>query len=172
MADKMKTGSEKLTNAYIRHKLDHNGRRLGTVIKWIVFSIVSGVVVGLVGRAFYFAIDWVTATRLAHPWLVLGLPFGGMAIVGLYKLLHDEKDTGTNLVLSAISAGESVPLRMAPLIFATTLLTHLFGGSAGREGAALQLGGSLGNTLGRLFRFDEKDQHVMIMCEMSAAFSA
>ena len=155
MADKMKTGSEKLTNAYIRHKLDHNGRRLGTVIKWIVFSIVSGVVVGLVGTAFYFAMDWVTATRLAHPWLVLGLPFGGMAIVGLYKLLHDEKDTGTNLVLSAISAGESVPLRMAPLIFATTLLTHLFGGSAGREGAALQLGGSLGNTLGRLFRFDE-----------------
>ena len=172
MADKMKTGSEKLTNAYIRHKLDHNGRRLGTVIKWIVFSIVSGVVVGLVGTAFYFAMDWVTATRLAHPWLVLGLPFGGMAIVGLYKLLHDEKDTGTNLVLSAISAGESVPLRMAPLIFATTLLTHLFGGSAGREGAALQLGGSLGNTLGRLFRFDEKDQHVMIMCGMSAAFSA
>lgn len=80
------------------------------------FSIVSGVVVGLVGTAFYFAMDWVTATRLAHPWLVLGLPFGGMAIVGLYKLLHDEKDTGTNLVLSAISAGESVPLRMAPLI--------------------------------------------------------
>ena len=172
MADKMKTGSEKLTNAYIRHTLDHNGRRLGTVIKWIVFSIVSGVVVGLVGTAFYFAMDWVTTTRLAHPWLVLGLPFGGMAIVGLYKLLHDEKDTGTNLVLSAISAGESVPLRMAPLIFATTLLTHLFGGSAGREGAALQLGGSLGNTLGRLFRFDEKDQHVMIMCGMSAAFSA
>ena len=57
MADKMKTGSEKLTNAYIRHKLDHNGRRLGTVIKWIVFSIVSGVVVGLVGTAFYFAMD-------------------------------------------------------------------------------------------------------------------
>ena len=80
MADKMKTGSEKLTNAYIRHKLDHNGRRLGTVIKWIVFSIVSGVVVGLVGTAFYFAMDWVTATRLAHPWLVLGLPFGGHSI--------------------------------------------------------------------------------------------
>lgn len=164
--------NEKLTSAYIRHKVDHNGRRLGTVLKWIVFSVVSGVVIGLVGTAFYFAMNWVTSTRIAHPKIIYLLPFGGMAIVGLYKLLHDEKDTGTNLVLSAISAGESVPLRMAPLIFATTLLTHLFGGSAGREGAALQLGGSLGNTLGRLFRFDEKDQHVMIMCGMSAAFSA
>lgn len=164
--------NEKLTSAYIRHNVDHNGRRLGTVLKWIVFSVVSGVVIGLVGTAFYFAMNWVTSTRIAHPKIIYLLPFGGMAIVGLYKLLHDEKDTGTNLVLSAISAGESVPLRMAPLIFATTLLTHLFGGSAGREGAALQLGGSLGNTLGRLFRFDEKDQHVMIMCGMSAAFSA
>lgn len=168
----MKIGSGKLTSAYIRHKVDHNSRRLGTVIKWIVFSIVSGIIVGLVGTAFYFAMDWVTATRLAHPKIIYLLPLGGMTIVGLYKLLHDEKDTGTNLVLSAISAGESVPLRMAPLIFASTLITHLFGGSAGREGAALQLGGSLGNTLGRLFRFDQKDQHVMIMCGMSAAFSA
>ncbi len=164
--------NEKLTSAYIRHKVDHNGRRLGTVLKWIVFSVVSGVVIGLVGTAFYFAMNWVTSTRIAHPKIIYLLPFGGMAIVGLYKLLHDEKDTGTNLVLSAISAGESVPLRMAPLIFISTLITHLFGGSAGREGAALQLGGSLGNTLGRLFRFDQKDQHVMIMCGMSAAFSA
>jgi H+/Cl- antiporter ClcA len=61
---------------------------------------------------------------------------------------------------------------MAPLIFISTLITHLFGGSAGREGAALQMGGSIGNTLGKLFRFDEKDKHVMIMCGMSAAFSA
>ena len=168
----MKMNNEKLTSAYIRHKVDHNGRRLGTVLKWIVFSVVSGVVIGLVGTAFYFAMNWVTSTRIAHPKIIYLLPFGGMAIVGLYKLLRDEKDTGTNLVLSAISAGESVPLRMAPLIFISTLITHLLGGSAGREGAALQLGGSLGNTLGRLFRFDQKDQHVMIMCGMSAAFSA
>ena len=90
----------------------------------------------------------------------------------LYHLLHDEKDTGTNLVLSAIHSGDEIPLRMAPLIFISTLITHLFGGSAGREGAALQLGGSIGNSLGRLFRFDEKDKHIMIMCGMSAAFSA
>ena len=61
---------------------------------------------------------------------------------------------------------------MAPLIFVSTLITHLFGGSAGREGAALQMGGSIGSSIGRIFRFDEKDKHVMIMCGMSAAFSA
>ena len=75
-------------------------------------------------------------------------------------------------MLSAIHSGDEIPLRMAPLIFISTLITHLFGGSAGREGAALQLGGSIGNSLGRLFRFDEKDKHIMIMCGMSAAFSA
>ena len=95
-----------------------------------------------------------------------------LCIVGMYHLLHDEKDSGTNLVLSAIHSGEEIPLRMAPLIFLSTLITHIGGGSAGREGAALQLGGSIGNSLGRLFLFDEKDQHIMIMCGMSAAFSA
>lgn len=107
-----------------------------------------------------------------NPWLIFLLPVGGILIVGAYRLLHDERDTGTNLVLSAIHSGDELPLRMAPLIFISTLITHLFGGSAGREGAALQLGGSIGNGLGRLFHFDEKDKHIMIMCGMSAAFSA
>ncbi len=159
-------------NAYIKHKIDHNAHRLLTSIKWVIFSILSGLIVGLIATAFFFAMQSVTETRLAHPWLILLLPAGGVLIVACYKVLHDEHDTGTNLVLSAIHSGEEIPLRMAPLIFISTLITHLFGGSAGREGAALQLGGSIGNSLGRLFRFDEKDQHIMIMSGMSAAFSA
>lgn len=143
-----------------------------TFSKWLLFSVVSGVVVGLIGTLFSYCMQTVTNLRSAHPAILLTLPFCGLAIVGMYHLLHDEKDSGTNLVLSAIHSGEKIPLRMAPLIFLSTLLTHLGGGSAGREGAALQLGGSIGNSLGRLFRFDEKDQHVMIMCGMSAAFSA
>lgn len=121
---------------------------------------------------FYFGMYVVTLTRTKNPWLIFLLPVSGILIVGCYRLLHDEKDTGTNLVLSAIHSDEDLPLRMAPLIFISTLITHLFGGSAGREGAALQLGGSIGNGLGKLFRFDEKDKHIMIMCGMSAAFSA
>jgi H+/Cl- antiporter ClcA len=115
---------------------------------------------------------YVTNMRAMHPWLIYFLPLGGLVIVGAYHLMHDEKDTGTNLVLSSIHSGDHLPLRMAPLIFVSTLITHLFGGSAGREGAALQLGGSIGSGIGSLFKFDEKDKHIMIMCGMSAAFSA
>jgi H+/Cl- antiporter ClcA len=159
-------------NAYIKHKIDHNLHRLGTSVKWVIFSIFSGLLVGLVGTAFFFCMEFVTKTRLMYPWMIFFLPVGGVVIVGLYRLLHDEHDTGTNLVLSAIHSNDKIPLRMAPLIFISTLITHLCGGSAGREGAALQLGGSIGNSLGKLFRFDEKDQHIMIMSGMSAAFSA
>lgn len=155
-----------------KHKIKHNLIRLRTAVKWVIFSILSGILVGGVGTLFYLGMSLVTLTRSKCPWLLFLLPVGGIVIVGCYRLLHDEKDTGTNLVLSAIHSGDELPLRMAPLIFLSTLITHLFGGSAGREGAALQLGGSIGNGLGRLFRFDEKDKHIMIMCGMSAAFSA
>lgn len=152
--------------------IKHFGSRLFIFLKWLVFAILSGIIVGGIGTLFYFCMAYATQTRTDYPWLVFFLPAAGIFIVGAYRLMHDEKDTGTNLVLSAIHSGENIPLKMAPLIFISTVLTHLFGGSAGREGAALQLGGSIGNSLGRAFRFDEKDQHIMIMCGMSAAFSA
>ena len=156
----------------IKHKIHHNLNRAKSSVKWIIFAILSGTVVGSVGTLFYFGMSVVTLVRTKNPWLIYLLPIGGIIIVGCYRLLHDEQDTGTNLVLSAIHSGDKLPLRMAPLIFISTLITHLFGGSAGREGAALQLGGSIGNGIGRLFRFDEKDKHIMIMCGMSAAFSS
>ena len=156
----------------IRNKLIHQTKLVGTSIRWVIFAILSGLIVGGIGTLFYFGMYLVTLTRTKNPWLIFLLPVSGLVIVGCYRLLHDEKDTGTNLVLSAIHSDEELPLRMAPLIFLSTLITHLFGGSAGREGAALQLGGSIGNGLGKLFRFDDKDKHIMIMCGMSAAFSA
>lgn len=156
----------------IRNKLIHQTKLVGTSIRWVIFAILSGLIVGGIGTLFYLGMYLVTLTRTKNPWLIFLLPVSGLVIVGCYRLLHDEKDTGTNLVLSAIHSDEELPLRMAPLIFLSTLITHLFGGSAGREGAALQLGGSIGNGLGKLFRFDDKDKHIMIMCGMSAAFSA
>ncbi|MCM1045613.1 MAG: chloride channel protein [Candidatus Gastranaerophilales bacterium] len=161
-----------MMNEVVRHKIRHNLQRMKTSVKWVVFAVISGIVVGLAGTGFYFCMAAVTDMRAERPWLVWLLPVGGLLIVGAYRLLHDEKDTGTNLVISSIHSGDRLPLRMAPLIFISTLITHLFGGSAGREGAALQLGGSLGNEIGKLFRFDEKDKHIMTMCGMSAAFSA
>lgn len=153
---------------YIRHL----AKSIFTFLKWLIFSLLSGIIVGSAGTAFHYCMTWANDTRAACPALVLLLPVAGLLIVEAYHLLHDEKDAGTNLVLSAIQSGKHIPLKMAPLIFISTVMTHLFGGSAGREGAALQLGGSIGNSLGRLFKFDDKDQHIMIMCGMSAAFCA
>lgn len=154
------------------YAIRHNFHRVISAVRWVIFSIISGLVIGAAGTLFSLLLAFVTNLRLSHPWLIYLLPIGGLVIVGCYYLLHDQDDTGTNLVISSINAGDHLPFRMAPLIFVSTLITHLCGGSAGREGAALQLGGSIGNGIGSLFRFDEKDKHVMTMCGMSAAFSA
>jgi len=155
---------------YIRHlkPLIHN---TAITAKWVVFGSLTGALVGFFSSAFYFVLSFVNIVREQNDWIIYLLPVGGLAIVALYKILHNEKDGGTNLVISAIHSGNRIPLRMTPSIFFSTAITHLFGGSAGREGAALQIGGSIGNALGTVFKFDEKDKHVVIMCGMSAAFS-
>lgn len=143
-----------------------------TSIKWIVFSLLSGVVVGIIATLFHFAISIATMIREANPWVLFLLPVGGLVIVRCYRMVKDDRELSTNSVLAAIHSNEKLPLKMAPLIFLSTVITHLFGGSAGREGAALQLGGSIGNGIGRLFHFNDNDKHIMIMCGMSAAFAA
>lgn len=153
-----------ITKALLKDLLDF--------FRWIAIAVITGIIVGAVGVAFVKGLSFVTGLRASHPYLILGLPVAGIAIVALYKLCRYENDKGTNLVISTIHAETEIPLRMAPLIFISTLLTHLFGGSAGREGAALQLGGSIGNQLGRWFRLDENDTRTLVMCGMSAAFSS
>ncbi len=138
----------------------------------IIIACITGVVVGAVGVAFVKGLHYVTELRLSHSYFILGLPLAGIAIVALYKICHYEKDKGTNLILSTVRAETEIPFRMAPLIFISTLLTHMFGGSAGREGAALQLGGSIGNQIGRWLKLNEADTRVIVMCGMSAAFSS
>ena len=144
---------------------------LGTLLQWVVVAAVTGAVGGLVGSAFHIAVEKVTDLRLAQPWLLYLLPVSGAVIALLYKLLKLES-AGTDNVIDAVRTDRAVPVLLAPLIFVATVLTHLVGGSAGREGAALQLGGSIGTTLGRLCRFDEKDMHLITLCGMSAVFSA
>jgi len=128
---------------------------------------------GLIGTAFYYAIGWVTGIRVANPWLIYLIPFAGVVIVFLYRCCQMKTDPGTNIVIDAIiDEHHDVPLRMAFLIFVSTVITHLFGGSVGRESAALQIGGCFGNGLGRLIKLDEKDRKLITMCGMSALFSA
>lgn len=147
-------------------------RHLLYFIKWILLSAFVGLVTGLVGAAFSYGLNYVTQQRTQYPQLILGLPVGGLLIVWLYHISHRDHDKGTNMVLEAVQEQDRVPVRVTPLIFISTIITHLFGGSAGREGAALQMGGSIGNGLARLFRLDRKDMNSMIMCGMSGAFSA
>ncbi len=149
-----------------------NLKRALAAVKWVALSIISGLLIGSVGTMFSLSMSFVTSLRLAHPWMIYLLPASGLIIVGSYYLAKSENHAGTNLVLSAIHSGDNLPVRTAPLIFTSTVITHMFGGSAGREGAALQLGGSLGNGIGKLLRLNEKDKNIMIMCGMSAAFSA
>lgn len=157
-----------LNNYYIR-RVYHNMRIL---LKWIIFAAISGIVVGSFSTLFAFCLHQVTAIRNEYEWIIYFLPLAGIVIVAMYSLFHYKNDKGTNLVLSSIHTSSETPFKVAPLIFAATLLTHLFGGSAGREGAALQLGGSIGNQLGKVCRLKEEDKHILIMCGMSAAFSA
>ncbi|NLL79930.1 MAG: chloride channel protein [Clostridiales bacterium] len=141
-------------------------------LKWLMMATVIGIIGGLVGTLFHECIEKVTVFRQGHGWMIYLLPFAGLLIVFLYHRAEIRNDRGTNLVLDSVHTKQHVPFRMAPLIFVGTVLTHLCGGSAGREGAALQIGGSIGSTLGALVRFDEKDRHVLVMCGMSAVFAA
>lgn len=140
--------------------------------RWIVMAMISGLVVGAFATLFAKTMNFVTNLRTQNPYIILALPLAGIVIVGIYRLTNSTDNRGTNLVISSISSQDDIPFKMAPLIFISTVLTHLCGGSAGREGAALQLGGSIGNFIGKIFKIDDNDRKVIIMCGMSAAFSA
>ena len=141
-------------------------------LKWTFISVISGVTIGLAGTLFGHGIQKATAFWKSHSWTLYLLPLVGLLIVWLYRFAHEEKNRGTDMVLDSISSTEEVTPATAPLIFISTLLSHLATASVGREGAALQLGGSLGNLIGKAFRLDEKDRKIAIMCGMSAGFSA
>ena len=142
------------------------------MLKWAAFSVLLGSVVGAVASLFGHALGFVNTLRAEHLWMVLLLPLGGMAIVFLYRFFKDTEDRGTNTVVSSVQESKDIPVQMAPLIFISTLITHAFGGSAGREGAALQLGGSIANDISKLLRFNREDHRTVIMAGMSAGFSA
>lgn len=146
--------------------------KLKNAVKWIGFGIIAGGVVGLAAAILGVAIAYVTNLRSDHPWVIYLMPLAGIIIAFLYKWGGEKGAGGTNLLLTRIRDRESIPKRLAPLIFISTILTHLVGGSAGREGAALQMGGSLGNSLAHLFHFHKSDNRRATFCGMSAAFSA
>lgn len=143
-----------------------------SLLKWGVFAVVVGMVVGFIGALFHVAIDHSTALREEYPWILYLLPVAGLLIVASYQLTGMEDDLGTEYIIRAARDGKALRIRTAPLIVVSTVLTHLAGGSAGREGAALQLGGCISNWLGHLVHLNKKDERVITMCGMAAGFAA
>lgn len=140
-------------------------------LRWLLLAGLLGLLCGAVGAAFFHAIAFVTDARAKQGWLLYLLPVGGLLIVLLDRLCR-VKDIGADHVLKSATTEQTVPLLLAPAIFVGSAITHLFGGSAGREGAALQLGGSISALLCRLFRLDETTRRVLTVCGMGAVFSA
>lgn len=148
------------------------GDNLQYFVKWTLISCVIGSIGGMIGSIFGLGIQKAAGLFKQYDWMLFLLPVSGCLIVWLYHMFHEEGNRGTNMVLASISSNEKITLSTGPLIFISTILTHLTGGSAGREGAALQLGGSIGTFVGRVLRLDEKDAKVAVMCGMSACFGA
>ena len=142
-----------------------------TLAKWTMAASAIGVVCGLIGTMFHFGVHEVTAFRGTHPWVLYLLPLAGFVIVSFYKLTETD-GLGTDDIIDAVHAGKRLPILLLPAIFFGTVLTHLCGGSAGREGAALQMGGTIGQCMGRTFRLDDRDLRVATLAGMAAFFSA
>lgn len=156
----------------IRQKINSIALYVKALLKWTVLAAVVGLAGGLVGSVFHISIDYVTELRDHNSWLVYLLPLGGIIIAGMYCLCRRYGRLDTNRILEAVQTEEKVPFILAPLIFIGAVITHLLGGSAGREGAALQLGGSIGYRIGKTVKLNKEDMHLIVMSGMSAVFAA
>ena len=152
-------------------KLHHPENYIKTFLKWGLLGLLLGALGGVIGAVFHHALHFVTHLRAEHNWLIFLLPAAGLATVGIYRLMGQRNNRGTNEIIDAALDGKPVSPLVAPTIFLASALTHLCGGSAGREGAALQLGGSTASLLARLLKLKENDTTVAIMAGMSAVFA-
>ena len=152
-------------------KLDHPVYYVKNFLKWLLLGLLIGGLGGLLGAGFHHALHFVTHLRGEHNWLIFLLPVGGLLSVGIYRLFGLRNNRGTNEIIDAILDGKPVSPMIAPVIFLASSITHLFGGSAGREGAALQLGGSVASLLGKVLKLREKDRTMLTMSGMSAVFA-
>lgn len=142
-------------------------------VKWLAIVVPMAAVVGSAVALFLWLLDLATNTRHGHPWLLYLLPLAGVAIALMYHHLGRESEAGNNLIMEQIhEPGGGVPWRMAPLVLVGTVVTHLFGGSAGREGTAVQMGGSLAQLFARPLRLSRDDVRVLLSCGVAAGFGA
>ena len=141
-------------------------------VKWTLSALLIGTLVGAVGAVFRKGVELVTANWNKNPWMILLAPVSGCVIVFITRLLKEEKNGGTNTVIDSVAEEKHITERTAPMIFVSTLLSHLSGASVGKEGAALMIGGSMGEIIANFLEFDRNDRRIAIMCGMSACFGA
>lgn len=143
------------------------------IVRWFCYVVPVAVVVGSMVALFLWLLELATTFRWHNGWLLYFLPVVGMAIVALYKFKGKNAEAGNNLVMDEIhKPGGGIPFRMAPFVLITTVTTHLFGGSAGREGTAVQIGGSVANYFGRKMRLKDEDLRILLMTGIAAGFGA
>lgn len=141
--------------------------------KWLVLSSLIALLAGSASAFFLLALDWATATRQATPWLLALLPLAGFTVGWVYLQLGQPVEAGNNLLIDEIHQPRKViPLRMAPLVLAGTVVSHLFGASVGREGTAVQMGGSLADQLTLLGKLKAHDRRLILMAGISAGFAS
>lgn len=146
---------------------------LRTGTKWLLLGALVGVLAGSASAIFLISLDWATRVRLENPALLLLLPAAGFAVGYVYWRYGGKASLGNNLVIDEVNHNRSrIPLRMAPFVLAGTIITHFFGGSAGREGTAIQMGASLADTLRRALRLNPVDRRLMIMAGISGGFGS
>ena len=143
------------------------------LFRWTLLVIPVAITVGSLVALFLWLLDAAIHFRWNNPWLLFLLPLAGILIWLLYKYLGKNSDKGNNLIMDEIhEPGGGVPARMAPLVLATTIITHLFGGSAGREGTAVQIGGSMAGLFGKICRLPKEDLSILLMAGIAAGFGA
>ncbi len=143
------------------------------IIKWLLISLLIGIGSGTASALFLISLEWATQTRLQNSWLLLLLPLGGIIIGTLYNNWGKSVEKGNNLLIDEFHNPKKViPLRMAPLVLIGTILTHLFGGSAGREGTAVQMGGSIADQLTHYFKLNNENRKIILMAGMSGGFGS
>ena len=150
-----------------------NFRIFNHLLRWTLLTIPVAIAIGTVVAFFLWLLNWAIHYRFAHPWLLYLLPLAGVLIHLVYKLYGKSSEKGNNLIMDEIhEPGGGVPKRMAPLVLGATIVSHLFGGSVGREGTAVQIGGSIAGFFGRLFGLNEKDTRTVLIAGVAAGFGA
>lgn len=148
-------------------------KTLLTIFKWILICVLIGILSGSASAFFLLSLEWVTQFRIHHDWIIWLLPFGGLLVGFSYHYWGESVVKGNNLLLEEYENPQKVvPFKMAPLVLLGTLLTHLFGGSAGREGTAVQMGGAIADQFTKLFNLDNSERRILIILGISAGFAS